>query len=46
MMIINKYWLLQKSGRQGVGIYDYENDRVSDLVSPRPWPNWAVFGLL
>jgi hypothetical protein len=30
----NEYWLLQKGGRWDVGVYDYENDTVSDIVSP------------
>ncbi|CAN6335506.1 unnamed protein product [Urochloa humidicola] len=36
----NEYWLREKEGRRDVGVYSYEDDTVTDIVSPQPWPNW------
>uniref|UniRef100_A0A0D9XWZ4 KIB1-4 beta-propeller domain-containing protein n=1 Tax=Leersia perrieri TaxID=77586 RepID=A0A0D9XWZ4_9ORYZ len=36
----NEYWLYRKHLRRDVGVYDFENDCVSDVVPPQPWLNW------
>ncbi|XP_037467062.1 probable F-box protein At1g65740 [Triticum dicoccoides] len=36
----DEYWLREKDGCRDVGVYDFEEDHVNDLVSPQPWLNW------
>lgn len=36
----NEYWLQNKGGRRDLGVYNCEDDTVTDIVSPQPWLNW------